>query len=88
VLGASFTSQGGIAGTTELATHTIEVQTTTKCTKLGEGHGIECPIEMQPSIKPTRLLEGHAIENKVELDMGILAILQRCTSELSFIDEN
>jgi hypothetical protein len=44
--------------------HTTEVQTTTKCTKLGEGHGIECPIEMQPSIKPTRLLEGHAIEDK------------------------
>jgi hypothetical protein len=43
---------------------------------------------MQPSIKPTRLLERHAIENKVELDMGILAILQRCTSELSFTDEN
>jgi hypothetical protein len=58
------TNQGGIVGTTELATHTIEVQTTTKCIELGEGHGIECPIEMQPSIKPTRLLEGHAIENK------------------------
>jgi len=64
VLGASLTSQGGNAGTTELATHTVEMQTTTKCTDLGEGHGIECPIEMQPSIKPTRLLEGHAIENK------------------------
>jgi hypothetical protein len=64
VLGASLTSQGSITGTTELATHTVEVQTTTKCTKLGEGHGIECPIEMQPSIKPTRLLEGHPIENK------------------------
>ncbi len=64
VLGASLTSQGGIAGTTELATHIVEVQTTTKCTELGEGHGIECPIEMQPSIKPTRLLEGHPIENK------------------------
>jgi hypothetical protein len=64
VLGASLTSQGGIAGTTELATHIVEVQTSTKCTELGEGHGIECPIEMQPSIKPTRLLEGHAIEDK------------------------
>jgi hypothetical protein len=64
VLGASLTSQGGIARTTELATHTVEVQTTTKCTELGKGHGIECLIEMQPSIKPTRLLEGHPIENK------------------------
>jgi hypothetical protein len=64
VLGASLTSQGGIARTTELATHTVEVQTSTKCIELGEGHGIECPIEMQPSIKFTRLLEGHAIEDK------------------------
>jgi hypothetical protein len=64
VLGASLTSQGGIAGPIELATHTVEVQTTTNCTELGEGHGIECPIKMQPSIKPTRLLEGHAIEDK------------------------
>jgi hypothetical protein len=64
VLGVSLTSQGGIAGTTELATHTVEVQIATKCTKLGEGHDIECPIEMQPSIKPIRLLERHAIEDK------------------------
>jgi hypothetical protein len=64
VLGASLTSQGNIAGTTELATHTVDVQTARKCTELGEGHGIECPIEMQPSIKPTGLLEGHAIEDK------------------------
>jgi hypothetical protein len=64
VLGLSLTSQGGIVRTTELATNTVEVQTTTKCTKLGEGHGMECPIEMQPSIKPTRLLERHAIEDK------------------------
>jgi hypothetical protein len=64
VLGASLTSQGGIAGTTELATHTVDVQTATKCIELGEGHGIECPIEMQPSIKPIGLLEGHAIEDK------------------------
>ncbi len=62
VLGASLTSQGGNAGTTELATHTVEMQTTTKCTDLGEG--IECPIEMQPSMKSTRLLERHPIENK------------------------
>jgi hypothetical protein len=64
VLGASLTSLGGIARITELATHTVEVQTTTKCTKLGEGHGTECPIEIGPSTKPTRLLEGHAIEDK------------------------
>jgi hypothetical protein len=64
VLGASLTSQGSITGITELATHTIAVETTTKCTELGEGHGIKCLIEMQPSIKPIRLLEGHAIENK------------------------
>jgi len=64
MLGASLTSQRGMARTTKLATHTVEVQTTTKCTKLGDGHGIECPIEMQASIKPTRLLKGHAIENK------------------------
>jgi hypothetical protein len=70
MLGASLTSQGGIAGTTKLATHTIEVQTTTKCIELGEGHGIECPIEMQPSIKPTRLLEGHPIENKGRIRHG------------------
>ncbi len=44
MLGASLTSQGGIAGTTELATDTVDVQTTTKCTELGEGHGIECPV--------------------------------------------
>jgi hypothetical protein len=64
VLGASLTSLGGIIRTIKLATHIIEVQTITKCTKLREGHGIECLIEMQPSIKPTRLLEGHAIEDK------------------------
>jgi hypothetical protein len=64
VLGASLTSQRGIARTTELATHIVDVQTATKCTKLGEGHGIECPIEMQPSINLTGLLEGHAIEDK------------------------
>jgi hypothetical protein len=51
VLGVSLTSQGNIAGTTELATHTVDVQTARKCTELREGHGIECPIEMQPSIK-------------------------------------
>jgi hypothetical protein len=62
VLGASLTNQGSNAGTTELATHAVEMQTTTKCTDLGKG--IECPIEMQPSIKPTRLLEGHPIESK------------------------
>ncbi len=64
MLGTGLTSQGHIIGTTKLATHTIEVQTTIKCTKLREGHGIECPIEMQPSIKPTKLLERCAIEDK------------------------
>jgi hypothetical protein len=64
VLDASLTSQGGIARTIELATRTVDVQTAIKCTELGEGHGIKCPIKMQPSIKPTRLLEGHAIEDK------------------------
>ncbi len=75
MLGASSTCQGGIAGTIELATHTVDVQTATKCTKLGEGHGIECPIEMQPSIKPTRLLEGHAIEDKGRTRHGGIALL-------------
>jgi len=28
------------------------------------------------------------LKTRVELNMGILAILQRCTSELSSIDEN
>ncbi len=88
MLGASLTSQRGMARTIELATHTVEVQTTTKCTKLRDGHGIECPVEMQASIKPTRLLKGHALKTRVELDMGILAILQKCTSKLSFTNEN
>jgi hypothetical protein len=64
VLSASLTSQRGIVRTIKLATHTVKVQTTTKCTKIAEGHGIDCPIKIQPSIKPTRLLEGHAIEDK------------------------
>jgi hypothetical protein len=63
MLGASLTNQGGIAGTIELATHSRRADNT-KCTELGEGHGIECLIEIQPSIKPTKLLEGHAIEDK------------------------
>jgi hypothetical protein len=88
LLGASLTSQGSIAGTIELATHTVEVQTTAKCIELGEGHGIECPIEMQPSIKPIRLLKGMPLKTRAKLNMGILAILQRCTFELSFTDEN
>jgi hypothetical protein len=64
VLGASLTSQRGIARIIKLASHIVEVQITTKCIELGEGHGIECPIKMKPSIKPTRLLEGHAIEDE------------------------
>jgi hypothetical protein len=32
MLGSSLTSQRGMVGTTELATHIVEVQTTTKCT--------------------------------------------------------
>jgi hydroxymethylpyrimidine/phosphomethylpyrimidine kinase len=56
VLGVGLTNPRGIARTTKLATHPIKVQTTTKCTMLGEGHGIECLLEMQPSIKRTRHL--------------------------------
>jgi hypothetical protein len=64
MLGAGLTSLKGIARTIKFATHLVEVQTTTKCIKLEEGHGTECPIEMQLSIKPIRLLEGHAIQDK------------------------